>query len=103
MKLIIAAIISALCCSTLAAISSGIHTNAEHPGKCVYKDLVLAPGENGFPAGKCEQFFCFKANGFSEIHTCGAQEAAAPCIMGDLKLPNSNYPLCCERYVMCPL
>ncbi|XP_073823319.1 uncharacterized protein [Musca autumnalis] len=103
MKLFITAIVSTVFSAAFASVSSGIWADPAHPGKCVYKNLVLSPGDNGFPEGVCEHFFCFKSSGFGEIQDCAIQVAVEPCTLGELKLPDSHYPYCCERYVMCPV
>ncbi|XP_059219961.1 uncharacterized protein LOC106094262 isoform X1 [Stomoxys calcitrans] len=73
----------------------------EHPGKCVYEDLVLSPGEEGKPKGQCIRFMCRDDNGYGEIHGCGAYAPMPNCEFGDYINLDAPYGECCRRHEIC--
>ncbi|XP_073820459.1 uncharacterized protein [Musca autumnalis] len=95
-----------LCLLIAGAIGRGLKSNssdAEHPGKCVYEDLILSPGEEGQPKGKCQRFTCGK-DLVGHIESCDYRFIILepPCWWGDLQNPEFKYPDCCMRKVICP-
>ncbi|XP_061396178.1 uncharacterized protein LOC133331819 [Musca vetustissima] len=90
----------------VGAIGKGVETSyrsEEHPGKCVYKDLILSPGEVGLPKGECQRFTCQeKLTG--KIRTCDDIKfiVEPPCRAGDFENNGLPYPQCCMRKVVCP-
>ncbi|XP_061396179.1 uncharacterized protein LOC133331820 [Musca vetustissima] len=77
--------------------------NAEHPGKCVYKDLILSPGEQGKPKGECQRFTC-EADLKGDIENCDYRFIILepPCWWGEIENPDLSFPKCCMRKVICP-
>ncbi|XP_013116913.1 uncharacterized protein LOC106094256 [Stomoxys calcitrans] len=102
MKFIGLFVILALCAVSFASIRSGNFTHPDHPGKCVYGNLILSPGEAGYPDDKCVRVLCFKENGYGKVHGCGAMAVEPPCVFGDYVNRNAQYPDCCEKHVICP-
>ncbi|XP_011294424.1 uncharacterized protein LOC101895966 [Musca domestica] len=74
----------------------------DHPGKCVFGDLVLSPGEEGQPKGSCLRLVCQQRDGLGTLKLCNNGSAVKPrCRLGALINPNGVYPACCERQVIC--
>ncbi|XP_059219013.1 uncharacterized protein LOC131995102 [Stomoxys calcitrans] len=70
--------------------------------KCVYRDLILSPGESGQPEGCCECFYCGpNQRGF--IERCNEIIVNLPCHLGEYTNPEATFPQCCERNVICPV
>ncbi|XP_073820444.1 uncharacterized protein [Musca autumnalis] len=100
MNLFIIALVFGLFSMTFSYEMSGFFKDAAHPGKCVYNELILSAGEEGYPKGECVRLLC-GANSFGTIQGCGVESAEPPCKLGDYKNPNGRYPECCERHVIC--
>ncbi|XP_073820445.1 uncharacterized protein [Musca autumnalis] len=101
MKFLIFVLFLSLLGIALGSQAAGFFADPEHPGKCVYKDLVLSPGEEGTPKGECSRFVCNMESGFAKFHGCGAQSVEPPCKLGDFIDAKAPYPKCCEKYVVC--
>ncbi|XP_013116914.2 uncharacterized protein LOC106094258 [Stomoxys calcitrans] len=101
MKISTVALLFAFAIGTLATGTT--YESSEHPGKCVYSDLVLLPGEHGKPAGKCEQFHC-EAGFKGRIEPCDYRFIILepPCWWGEIEDHSKPYPECCMRKVICP-
>ncbi|XP_061389601.1 uncharacterized protein LOC133324777 [Musca vetustissima] len=82
--------------------SSGWYKDPAHPGKCVYKELILSPGEEGQPKGECVRFLCGDSSGFATLQGCGVEDVQPPCKLGDYIDPKGPYAKCCERHIICP-
>ncbi|XP_061389600.1 uncharacterized protein LOC133324776 [Musca vetustissima] len=88
--------------AVLSYESVGRFVDPAHPGKCVYKDLILSPGEEGKPKGECIRFMCNDSSGFATLQGCGVEAVAPPCKFGDFVDPDGPYAKCCERHIICP-
>ncbi|KNC28168.1 hypothetical protein FF38_04347 [Lucilia cuprina] len=53
---------------TFAGESVGFFTDPDHPGKCVYDDVILSPGEEVTLPGQCARFSCGE-DSFASIHS----------------------------------
>ncbi|XP_073820438.1 uncharacterized protein [Musca autumnalis] len=102
MKLFGFVIIFSIICGSFAAVMFAKMGDPEHPGKCVYKGLILSPGESGYPEGICIRVLCFGADGSGRVHTCGSQGAMPPCFLGNYVNPSAQYPECCLKEIICP-
>uniref|UniRef100_A0A1I8NLK4 Single domain-containing protein n=1 Tax=Stomoxys calcitrans TaxID=35570 RepID=A0A1I8NLK4_STOCA len=103
MKLFIFAfILMALGAVTLAQEHLRYFKHLDHPGKCVFEDLVLSPGEEGQPRGSCLRLSCKQRDGLGSLKLCSPAQPAKPnCKVGGLINPSGVYPSCCERQVIC--
>ncbi|XP_073820449.1 uncharacterized protein [Musca autumnalis] len=82
--------------------SVGVFGDPAHPDKCVYKNLVLSPGEKVQPKGECLQFTCNDSTGFGTIIGCSVKAVTEPCKLGDYVDHEGPYPDCCEQKIECP-
>ncbi|XP_075144659.1 uncharacterized protein LOC142219661 [Haematobia irritans] len=101
MKFLVIALFVTLIGATFAVESRGIFKDDAHPGKCVYKDMVLSPGEEGKVKGECERIICNKDNGFATLQGCGAESAPPNCKFGDYINVDAPYGDCCKRHIIC--
>uniref|UniRef100_A0A1I8NAZ2 Single domain-containing protein n=2 Tax=Musca domestica TaxID=7370 RepID=A0A1I8NAZ2_MUSDO len=101
MKVLVIALVLAFCTTAFSYEMSGFFKEDAHPGKCVYKDLILSAGEEGYPKSECVRLLCGD-NSFGTIQGCGTQAAAPPCKLGDYVNRDGKYPECCKRHVVCP-
>ncbi|XP_075144658.1 uncharacterized protein LOC142219660 [Haematobia irritans] len=102
MKFIGFLIFLGLCVFTFAAVGRGNFTHPDHPGKCVYRNLILSAGETGYPEGKCVRFICSGDEGYGIIHSCGVYGVKPPCFLGDYIDRTAQYPKCCKKHIICP-
>ncbi|XP_075144657.1 uncharacterized protein LOC142219659 [Haematobia irritans] len=82
-------------------VASGFFSDPGHPGKCVYKGLILSPGEEGKPKGECLKFKCGGTNGYGTIYTCGSEAPMPNCKFGDFINVDAPYTDCCKRHQIC--
>ncbi|XP_075144660.1 uncharacterized protein LOC142219662 [Haematobia irritans] len=72
-------------------------------GKCQYLDLILSPGQQGKPKGKCENYICDKSlEGRVEPCDYNLIVLEPPCWWGEIEDVNKPFPDCCMRKVICP-
>ncbi|XP_073820454.1 uncharacterized protein [Musca autumnalis] len=97
MKLLSLALLFAL------LIAGSYSSDPEHPGKCVYEDLILSPGEDGQPKGKCERIMCGE-DLVGEVVSCDQilMEPVPPCWWGEEANPGVEFPACCGKKLICP-
>uniref|UniRef100_A0A1I8PUX8 Single domain-containing protein n=1 Tax=Stomoxys calcitrans TaxID=35570 RepID=A0A1I8PUX8_STOCA len=101
MKYLICLFLLAIFAQSFGYVARGIFNDPKHPGKCVYEDLVLSPGEEGKPKGQCIRFMCRDDNGYGEIHGCGASAPMPNCEFGDYINLDAPYGECCRRHEIC--
>ncbi|XP_013116912.1 uncharacterized protein LOC106094255 [Stomoxys calcitrans] len=101
MKLFCFALFMALFATGFASLLHGVFKDDAHPGKCVYKGLVLAPGEEGKVKGECLRVTCENADGLTELAGCPVQGVEPPCKLGDYVNLDAPYGECCKRQILC--
>ncbi|XP_061389604.1 uncharacterized protein LOC133324780 [Musca vetustissima] len=103
MKYFILIFILQLTATTFAAEIAGYFTDPDFPGACVYDDMIIWPDDVGHStSGKCERLYCLNEEGYGKLLSCGVQKAPAGCWLGNVIKPESNYPDCCKREIVCP-
>ncbi|XP_037806389.1 uncharacterized protein LOC119600307 [Lucilia sericata] len=85
---------------TFADESAGFFTDPAHPGKCVYEDVILSPGEEAKLPGQCARFSCGE-NSFATIQGCGVMLPPPGCHYGDFIDSSAPYSDCCEKELIC--
>ncbi|XP_023298476.2 uncharacterized protein LOC111680989 [Lucilia cuprina] len=96
MKLfLIIGLICGLIIANKAAVMQGNYADPKHPGKCVYHDMILSPGEH--PYSKCGRMLCGET-GWIVFHTCGAILPPDGHKLGKPIYPDAKYPKCCEKH-----
>ncbi|XP_013114432.1 uncharacterized protein LOC106092198 [Stomoxys calcitrans] len=103
MKFLLATLLVALfAASGLASELLGLFADPANPGKCVYDDLILSPGEEGDIKGECSLLLCSNELGLGKIQGCGIESVEEPCTMGDFIDSSAPYPDCCKQEIICP-
>ncbi|XP_030382904.1 venom toxin OcyC11 isoform X2 [Scaptodrosophila lebanonensis] len=74
----------------------------EFPGKCVITpSIILNSGVRiKDPNHDCRQIVC-GLNGLALVQGCGVHTLSPPCYFGDYVNLDLDYPMCCERMVLC--
>ncbi|KAM7361533.1 uncharacterized protein ACRADG_012538 [Cochliomyia hominivorax] len=98
--LIVVLFILSVCAVSFASEAVGFFRDPAHPGKCVYENLILSPGEEAKIPNDCGRILCGD-DGFATIQTCGVMGAPPGCKYTDYIDINAPYAECCERKLVC--
>ncbi|XP_013118448.2 uncharacterized protein LOC106095700 [Stomoxys calcitrans] len=102
MKQFLVAILFTIVVTAYSNEIAGYFQDADYPGTCVYDELIVWPDDVGHPKnGKCERIYCLNEDGYGKILSCRPQKIPAGCKLGEIVNPDSTYPDCCERHIIC--
>ncbi|KAM7343556.1 uncharacterized protein ACRADG_010550 [Cochliomyia hominivorax] len=83
-----------------ADLTIGKFEDPSHPGQCVVQQLVLSPGTVAKHPDLCAKITCHD-NSKASIVTCAAMVPPPGCTVGPAVDPESNYPNCCRKKIIC--
>ncbi|KAM7343797.1 uncharacterized protein ACRADG_010722 isoform 2-T2 [Cochliomyia hominivorax] len=101
-----------------AIYSQRYFRDEKYPGNCVVEDKVLKPGQSTkHPASLCAKVTCANSIGLATVESCDPLSSLGPaldniknyefanlkpkCEWGYFKNLKADYPICCERYIIC--